>query len=221
MWWSETCSILEFLHPDVILGCCDTPCSLGLMQQQQKQTITAVISARLLAGFRVLHRLRVSSFRRLGSRTSSWVVLSCWVVEFSQDLNFHSMENRVGIADFAKGRWRRHHWETNRFGFILWSSENKYLCFHVYAAAYRLATGAAAAPEVAGRDKEPGSFEAAQKVETTKRSTSRHQHDSRSEQSTSTSPSILSLKLFTSCIASMNILSFGSVTSSWCTHQFR
>ncbi|CAK9863057.1 unnamed protein product [Sphagnum jensenii] len=45
--------------------------------------------------------------------------------------------------------------------------------------AYRLATGAAAAPEVAGRDKEPGSFEAAQKVETTKRSTSRHQHDSR------------------------------------------
>jgi hypothetical protein len=74
------------------------------MQQQQKQTITAVISARLLAGFRVLHRLRVSSFRRLGSRTSSWVVLSCWVVEFSQDLNFHSMENRVGIADFAKGR---------------------------------------------------------------------------------------------------------------------
>jgi hypothetical protein len=86
--------------------------------------------------------------------------------------------------------------------------------------AYRLATGAAAAPEAAGRDKEPGSFEAAQKVETTKHSTSRHQHGSHSEQSTSTSPSILSLKLFTSCIASMNILSFGSVTSSWCMHQF-
>lgn len=97
--------ILEFLHPDVILGCCETPCSLGLMQQQQqqKQTIAALISARLLAGFRVLHRFRVSSFRRLGNRrTSSWVVLSCWVVEFSQDMNFHSMENSVGIADLAK-----------------------------------------------------------------------------------------------------------------------